>query len=176
MAMATQTGGAEMTLAKLASAIAKGPGKWARPPLKERLLSRVTKSSTGCWNYSGAKRSSGSKYRGIWHNGRLVPAHFASLLVHGKAKEDLYSTGLVIDHLCRNPNCINPDHLEAVSSKENILRGQSIPAQNARKTNCKNGHPLSGNNLYVSAGKRYCRICRNENSRNWRKRDATKAG
>lgn len=69
--------------------------------------------------------------------------------------------GLVIDHLCRNRGCVNPDHLEAVTQRENILRGEGLAAANARKTHCPKGHPYSGENLYVvpSSGRRQCRIC-----------------
>lgn len=74
--------------------------------------------------------------------------------------------GFVIDHLCRNGLCVNPDHLEAVTNKENILRGFGAPAINARKTECKNGHPLKQPNLYSSKrGKRICRQC----DLDWRK-------
>lgn len=48
--------------------------------------------------------------------------------------------GLVLDHLCRNRWCCNPDHLEPVTNAENILRGESPPAKNARKERCPNGH------------------------------------
>ena len=70
--------------------------------------------------------------------------------------------GLVTDHLCRNRDCVNPGHLEPVTNRENILRGEGITAQNARKTHCKRGHPLSGDNLYIdpSTGGRVCRVCR----------------
>ena len=67
--------------------------------------------------------------------------------------------GLTIDHLCRVRHCVWPDHLEAVSSRINILRGAGISARNARKTHCKRGHPLSGGNLYVNSGSRFCREC-----------------
>ena len=55
---------------------------------------------------------------------------------------------------------MNPDHLEAVTGKENVLRGIGLSATNARKTHCKNGHELSGDNLYVVPdGSRSCRRC-----------------
>lgn len=70
--------------------------------------------------------------------------------------------GLHIDHLCRNRNCINPEHLEAVTPKENILRGISPPAQLARRIYCNNGHELTHKNSYCRPGKnqRCCRTCR----------------
>jgi hypothetical protein len=74
--------------------------------------------------------------------------------------------GLTIDHLCRNRKCINPDHLEAVSMRENILRSDSPPSLNARKTHCSNGHPLAGDNLRKwnlnNGGQRVCLTCTRE--------------
>ncbi|MFJ4777405.1 HNH endonuclease signature motif containing protein [Streptomyces sp. NPDC088762] len=57
--------------------------------------------------------------------------------------------GLQIDHLCRNRACANPEHLEAVTQKENILRGTGPSAQQARQTHCLNGHPFDEVNTYV---------------------------
>lgn len=76
------------------------------------------------------------------------------------------SKGMQIDHLCRNRGCCNPAHLEMVTCKENVLRGEGITARQARSVECINGHPLSGENLYVHNGKRYCKICRSFHSRN----------
>ncbi len=68
--------------------------------------------------------------------------------------------GLTIDHLCRNTLCVNPAHLEAVTMRENILRGTGPSAQAARKTHCLRGHPFDdGNTLFRATGKRVCRAC-----------------
>lgn len=75
--------------------------------------------------------------------------------------------GYPVDHLCRNTLCVNPFHLEAVTTRENCLRGMGITAQNARKTHCKNGHPFSPENIYWRRDRngertwRMCRTCHN---------------
>ena len=84
-------------------------------------------------------------------------------IAHRVAYEKAYGPipeGLVIDHLCRNGLCVNPEHLEAVTRKENILRGEGACAQNARKTHCKRGHELIPENLIErSDGRRDCLLC-----------------
>jgi len=78
--------------------------------------------------------------------------------------------GLQLDHLCRVRNCVNPDHLEPVTQRENVLRGVGLSAVNARKTHCSQGHPLSGDNLKIEvSGRRRCLACRREVDR---RRDA----
>jgi hypothetical protein len=55
---------------------------------------------------------------------------------------------------------VNPDHLEAVTHRENTLRGVAPSAQHYRQTHCFRGHPFAGKNLYVNPrGARYCRTC-----------------
>ena len=73
-------------------------------------------------------------------------------------------SGLVIDHLCRTPACVNPDHLEPVTPEENTARGNNFLAVNKRKTHCPQGHPLSGENLRIKTNRRgvqgrVCRVC-----------------
>jgi len=70
--------------------------------------------------------------------------------------------GLVLDHLCRNRACVNHLHLEPVTPKVNTLRGVGPTALNARKTQCKRGHELTGANLTTHKYKRACRICQRE--------------
>lgn len=68
--------------------------------------------------------------------------------------------GLVPDHLCRRPACVNPWHLDPVPLGINTLRGAGPTAANAAMETCRNGHPLSGDNLRVeTTGSRRCRTC-----------------
>lgn len=108
--------------------------------------------SNSCWLWVGHTNKDG--YGRLWMNKRLTMAHRVSLSLAGvvipKDKE--------IDHLCRNRNCVNPQHLEIVTHKTNMERGVS---RCSKKTCCKRGHPLSGNNLVVNPDKsRQCRICK----------------
>jgi hypothetical protein len=146
-----------------------------------RFWSRVEKTST-CWNWTDWIRQDG--YGRFFVDGKTKYAHrVAYELLKGPIP-----TGLTLDHLCRNRKCVNPDHLEAVTNKANILRGKAPQAKNARKTHCKKGHPLSGDNLYINPkGERNCRTCQDENRKkflrtnpgymkNYKKRRQNKGG
>lgn len=75
---------------------------------------------------------------------------------------------LVIDHLCRNTLCVNPDHLEAVTHKENLLRGIGPTSINAKKTHCIHGHEYTPQNTdYKPNGTRRCKTCHLRISNQW---------
>ena len=137
---------------------------------KDRLLSKIKISKsqhyegTVCWNWTNFKDKVG--YGKFSFNGKSRIAHRVSYeLFKGKIPQ-----GLQIDHLCRNTSCVNPLHLEPVTSKENTMRGTSPSAKNAAKTHCKRGHEYTPENTWVVNslhGKgRVCKICNRMRERN----------
>lgn len=79
---------------------------------------------------------------------------------------------IVSDHLCRNRACANPEHIEPVTDRVNVMRGISFAPANAAKTHCVNGHEFTPENTFADAkGHRGCRACRREADR---KLDAAK--
>lgn len=69
--------------------------------------------------------------------------------------------GMILDHLCRNRWCVRPDHLEPVTHRTNIFRGEGLAPANAAKTHCPQGHEYSPENTYAyNDGRvRMCRRC-----------------
>lgn len=119
-----------------------------------------------CWLWTASTVKDGY---GQFHSGgkesRTVKAHvYAYTLLVGPVPE-----GLQLDHLCRVRRCVNPQHLEAVTCKVNVMRGSTLAAENAAKTHCIRDHLLSGENLYVDKrGSRVCITCIREHQRVWR--------
>ena len=117
--------------------------------------------NSGCWLWLGKINNQGYGWAG-----KRGSAHRALYI----ALRGPIPNGLILDHKCRVRCCVNPDHLEAVTDRENVARGFSPSAVNARKTHCIRGHELAGDNLYrMPDGDRACRACRNEASRRYRR-------
>jgi len=147
-------------------------GIYPRKPITQRFWAKVQKTET-CWNWIGAHTSKG--YGSFWDGDKLVRAprwsyeHFVGPI----------PKGLQIDHLCRNPGCVNPAHLEPVTQRENILRGVSFSAIHARKTHCKYGHRLTGSRVRIlninGRTERRCLICVDRRSRKHRNKVKARA-
>lgn len=140
----------------------------------ERFIGYITADqSTGCWIWLGGRDRKG--YGKFWYG---ATRRTSSGRAHRFAVEFFRGPippGLEPDHLCRNTSCVNPDHLEVVTRRENLLRGNSPVGVNARKLHCSYGHPFTKENTHIlrwkSNGKdRYCRSCRACNRRRALKR------
>ena len=111
-------------------------------------------TSGSCWLWTAERSTNG--YGRFWVNGRKIPAHRWSFeQVNGPVPAHL-----VIDHLCRTTACVNPEHLRAVTQRENLMSGRTIVAAEAARTICDNGHPLDGENVRLTPeGWRECLPC-----------------
>jgi len=126
------------------------------PTLAARFWPKVEKTD-GCWNWIAGKNAHGygAIAAGQGKNKSMLRAHrVAWELTNGPIPE-----GLQLDHLCRNRAYVNPAHLEPVTQRENMLRGEGVTGTNSRKTHCKNGHSLSDALMHLKPGWRRCREC-----------------
>jgi hypothetical protein len=112
-----------------------------------------------CWVWTASRDKNG--YGRFGYEGTTRFAHRVAyeLLV------EPIPPGLVIDHLCRNKSCVNPDHLETVPWGENIRRGDLWMY---KVTHCPQGHPLDGKAKgRAGRSRRYCRVCQAACQRRW---------
>lgn len=141
-------------------------GRFATQNVHDRLLSLAEPvTESGCWIWNSFCNSKG--YGRIWLDGKPRPAHRVSYQHFIGPIEE----GMTIDHLCRVRCCINPQHLEAVTSRVNTLRGIGVTSINNKKTHCNHGHEFSEANTYHLGGNmnwRECRACRKSRSANRR--------
>lgn len=124
------------------------------------LVERRRVTPAGCWEWTGA--TNGYGYGLVFIRGRK---HYTHRLAYQLA-EGAIPVGLVIDHLCENPICFNPIHLDAVTHRENLRRASKVGG----KSHCVHGHEYTPENTYITpAGSRQCRTC---NKRRWREQNA----
>ena len=138
-----------------------------RRPQIDRFNEKFVVDVNGCWLWQASTDKDG--YGVFYEGGRRG----RSLRAHRWIYEHLVGpigTGLVIDHLCRNTLCVNPRHLEPVTMKVNLLRGNGLTSRHARATHCPQGHPYDLLNTYNTPdGKRVCRLCNAEKNRRYQR-------
>ena len=131
--------------------------RWPERTMAERFWAKVQKTDT-CWFWMAHIDAKGyGKFQ--LSTAKSARAHRVALLLSGRDP-----AGRVVDHLCRNPQCVNPAHLELVTAAENTARGVR-----AQQTHCRRGHALTGDNVkrHSKTGSRVCVACAREYGREW---------
>jgi hypothetical protein len=136
---------------------------------RERILSRLLiDSESGCLLWTGFLDKDG--YGRAWDGSSTRPVH----RVVWEMLEGQIPSGMTLDHVkdrgCRYRHCASIAHLEVVTNRENVMRGDTIPAAHAAKTHCDSGHEFTKANTYWYRGKRECRSCRQVADRRYRQR------
>ncbi len=135
--------------------------------LKERLMSKGVAGPNNCIVWTGYTAPNGYGTISLVGKKRTAYVHRVSHELHNGPIPE----GLTVDHLCMNRACINPNHLEAVTARENVLRSPNTKASiNRAKTHCPQGHPYEGYNLVMQGRRRTCRECSNAKMRRRRNR------
>jgi HNH endonuclease len=121
-----------------------------------RFFSKVSIASSGCWTWVGARSQGG--YGSFWLSDEQMQT--TAHRVAYRWFSGPIGLGEVVDHLCRNPNCVNPAHLEAVSQSVNVARGLC----GDERPTCKRGHLMSPGNIVMQRNYgevfRTCATCR----------------
>ena len=117
-------------------------------------------NGTPCWLWTGSLNN--RMYGQFSFRGKTTTAHrVAYILFVGEIPD-----GLCVDHLCRVTKCVNPGHLEPVTQRENVSRGNAGLHERI-KTHCPKGHIYAGDNLRIHNNSRKCKQCQKENSRKY---------
>lgn len=122
-----------------------------------RFMERVAYRPGNCWLWTGQRGSTKGTYGVFWLDSTQFMAHRLMYLLSVGDIQD----GLQLDHLCRTPLCVNPLHLEPVTLKENVNRGNSPTMRWNRSGLCKRGHSQ------VGVEWRTCRRCSQAYQRNY---------
>jgi hypothetical protein len=136
--------------------------------LVDRFMKYV-KKSTDCWEWIGVKNYKGYGRFSIYEKPISAGGHahrFSYMIFKGNIPDCM-----TVHHKCENKSCVNPDHLELMTEKENRKLSGCWSAVNSRKTHCKNGHEFTKENIYYhfrnGSIRRHCKICRLEARKKW---------
>lgn len=145
------------------------------PRLPERFWSKcIPEPMSGCWIWTASATQKG--YGCIAVGRKSTGAHrLAYEVLVGPIPQKFD-----IDHLCRNPSCCNPQHLDAVDRSTNLRRGIGPTLTAARKgklTHCPSGHAFTPDNTYTNPhGHRLCRVCNRGHYKRYRNRKKASNG
>src|SRR5262245_5795537 len=140
-------------------------------PSTARFLEKTQRQENGCLFWTGCRTKLGYGRFNVCDPARVGLAY----RWWWEQANGLVPEGLELDHLCRNPPCVEPTHLEAVTHKTNLLRGEGVSAKHARKTHCDFGHLYDESNTYRRKnGSRECRVCQKRRNDKKEKRLRTK--
>lgn len=136
----------------------------------ERFMAKVSpEPMSGCWLWIAALGGKGYGY--FWDGTKSRRAHrVAYEMLRGQIP-----AGMQIDHLCRVRCCVNPQHMEIVDNRTNVLRGIGLTARHAAKTTCCNRHEFTAGNTYITTeGARSCKACRRDSDSRHRAKERQK--
>ena len=143
------------------------PGKHGS--IEDRLWPKVNKNGPvvqpelgPCWEWTAMKSHDG--YGLLGRGGRDAGQIYVFRWLY-EQKYGPLPPGFEPDHLCRNRACVNPDHMEAVTHRDNLLRGETLIAEQVKRTHCPRGHPYDEVNTFIRDGSRRCRECSREQGR-----------
>lgn len=115
--------------------------------------------NSGCWLWFASHKEKG--YGQLRQDGVIRLAHRVSYEHFVGPIPD----GLQIDHLCSTPECVNPEHLDAVTPVINVRRSRSSGEARRTWTRCRRGHIYGMNARLDSSGHRICLTCRRASGR-----------
>lgn len=131
--------------------------RWHPRTLAQSALSKI-ELGPACWEWRGKRQPNG--YGKLWIRGLPGDGQGYAHRVVYELLVGPIPVGLDLDHLCRNRGCVNPAHLEPVTRRTNLVRGQTIPARKVAQTHCVRGHLFDKANTCIRRnGTRLCRAC-----------------
>lgn len=140
----------------------------------DRLFWSHVDKTESCWLWTAGK-TRGYGYLGLKHYTLEKPVRISAHRLSWQLFVGSIPDGMQIDHLCKNPSCVRPDHLEVVTPKENNHRSDSPSAVYAKRTHCRNGHPYEGDNVRVAkSGNKTYRQCVTCYQEYWRRKQREK--